>query len=77
MPRFLALMVGWDGLGIRSFLLIIQYQNSQALSGGIFAAVTNRLGDVCFLLAIRLYRRIIRYSSMGGLVFVRGVILSF
>lgn len=51
-PHFIALLLGWDGLGLTSFILIIYYQNPKSLSGGIFTALTNRLGDVIILIAI-------------------------
>jgi len=44
-------LVGWDGLGITSFLLVIYYQNRKALGRGMLTALTNRLGDA-FLLVL-------------------------
>lgn len=51
-PHFIALLLGWDGLGLTSFILIIYYQNPKSLRGGILTALTNRLGDVLILVAI-------------------------
>lgn len=54
LPRFIALLLGWDGLGITSFILVIYYQNSKSLAAGLITAITNRIGDVILLVAIGL-----------------------
>nr|YP_010990138.1 NADH dehydrogenase subunit 5 [Polymesoda caroliniana]WOV69026.1 NADH dehydrogenase subunit 5 [Polymesoda caroliniana] len=51
-PNFLMLMVGWDGLGVVSFLLVIYYMNKESLSAGMITAISNRVGDVFFILSI-------------------------
>lgn len=51
-PNFVCLMVGWDGLGVVSFLLVVYYINRESLSAGIITAISNRVGDVFFILLI-------------------------
>lgn len=47
--RFLTLMVGWDGLGLISFCLVIFYSNYRRLESGLVTVFRNRVGDVFFL----------------------------
>jgi len=47
-------LVGWDGLGITSFLLVIYFKNRKALGRGLITALTNRLGDAFLLVLLGL-----------------------
>nr|QCX31183.1 NADH dehydrogenase subunit 5 [Tridacna maxima] len=49
-----ALMVGWDGLGLVSFCLVGYYDSKSSLSASMLTLMTNRVGDVMFLVVISL-----------------------
>nr|ANC65474.1 NADH dehydrogenase subunit 5 [Hirudo medicinalis] len=51
-PSLGFLLIGWDGLGITSFILVMYYLNSKSLSAGMITAITNRVGDVMLLMSI-------------------------
>lgn len=53
-PNILSLLIGWDGLGIVSFALVIYYENQKSLAAGILTALANRIGDVTLIIAITL-----------------------
>jgi NADH-ubiquinone oxidoreductase chain 5 len=54
-PNFISILLGWDGLGVTSYLLVIYFQSAKSYSAGMLTALTNRLGDVGLLLVIGLY----------------------
>ena len=42
-------MLGWDGLGARSYLLVVYYGRTKSYNAGILTVIRNRLGDVALL----------------------------
>lgn len=51
-PNLISILLGWDGLGLVSYALIIYYQNVKSYNAGILTALSNRLGDVALLISI-------------------------
>jgi NADH-ubiquinone oxidoreductase chain 5 len=52
-PNMVRILLGWDGLGLVSYCLIIFYQNDKSASSGILTVLSNRVGDIAILLTIR------------------------
>merc|ERR1719474_1215251 len=46
-------LVGWEGLGISRFFLVAFRRSRSSLSGANITIITNRIGDIGYLLAIR------------------------
>nr|CAG30059.2 NADH dehydrogenase subunit 5 [Mesobuthus gibbosus] len=53
-PNLMSLLLGWDGLGLVSYCLVIYYQNPRSLNAGLLTILSNRIGDVMILMAISL-----------------------
>nr|YP_002456337.1 NADH dehydrogenase subunit 5 [Watersipora subtorquata]ABY55222.1 NADH dehydrogenase subunit 5 [Watersipora subtorquata] len=51
-PNLLFLLLGWDGLGLTSYLLVVFYNNSKSISAGMLTALTNRIGDALLIIAV-------------------------
>jgi NADH-ubiquinone oxidoreductase chain 5 len=51
-PNRLFFLIGWDGLGVISFVLVIYYQNNVSLCGGIMTCLSNRVGDVFLIVSL-------------------------
>lgn len=51
-PNLIRILLGWDGLGLISYCLVIYFQNIKSLNAGILTVLSNRVGDVMLLLAI-------------------------
>lgn len=61
------MLLGWDGLGLVSYGLVIFYQNFKSFRAGIITALTNRVGDVFILGSIFLCRRIGSWNYLNFL----------
>lgn len=58
------IFLGWDGLGVISFILVIYYSNESSLGAGIITALTNRVGDIFILLRVALLASCGRWDFM-------------
>lgn len=63
--NLILLFIGWDGLGITSYFLVVFYQNWKSQNAGIITILSNRLGD-SFLMCVLIFVAInnsISYSN--------------
>nr|YP_009114357.1 NADH dehydrogenase subunit 5 [Cethosia biblis]AHL17261.1 NADH dehydrogenase subunit 5 [Cethosia biblis] len=51
-PNLISILLGWDGLGLVSYCLVIYYQNLKSYNAGMLTALSNRIGDVLILMSI-------------------------
>nr|YP_009537968.1 NADH dehydrogenase subunit 5 [Athyma punctata]AYN60711.1 NADH dehydrogenase subunit 5 [Athyma punctata] len=51
-PNMISIFLGWDGLGLVSYCLVIYYQNIKSYNAGMLTALSNRIGDVMILMLI-------------------------
>nr|UVJ66719.1 NADH dehydrogenase subunit 5 [Anadara broughtonii] len=51
-PSLLSVILGWDGLGLSSFLLVVFFQNHRSLASGVLTALSNRVGDGLLIVAM-------------------------
>nr|YP_010507377.1 NADH dehydrogenase subunit 5 [Eristalinus sepulchralis]UXG18958.1 NADH dehydrogenase subunit 5 [Eristalinus sepulchralis] len=51
-PNLVSILLGWDGLGLVSYCLVIYFQNVKSFNAGMLTALLNRIGDVALLMAI-------------------------
>nr|YP_009730013.1 NADH dehydrogenase subunit 5 [Tagasta indica]YP_010892334.1 NADH dehydrogenase subunit 5 [Tagasta tonkinensis]QHX99918.1 NADH dehydrogenase subunit 5 [Tagasta indica]WJO90067.1 NADH dehydrogenase subunit 5 [Tagasta tonkinensis] len=71
-PNLISILLGWDGLGLISYCLVIYYQNESSYNAGMLTALTNRVGDVAILISIAWmlnfgsWNYIFYYDFVGG-----------
>nr|URX53287.1 NADH dehydrogenase subunit 5 [Glyptotermes sp. 11 AB-2022a] len=51
-PNMISILLGWDGLGLVSYCLVIYYQNIKSYNAGMLTVLSNRVGDVALLMVI-------------------------
>nr|QEJ81445.1 NADH dehydrogenase subunit 5 [Stenocladius sp. FM17] len=51
-PNLISILLGWDGLGLVSYCLVIYYQNFKSYNAGMITVLYNRIGDVAILMGI-------------------------
>nr|AWU49032.1 NADH dehydrogenase subunit 5 [Pseudophacopteron sp. DMP-2018] len=72
-PSILSVILGWDGLGLISYCLILYYQSKSSFYSGFITAASNRLGDSMLMVGITMYLSLGNYmfweNTVGFLFF--------
>jgi len=48
-PNMISTLLGWDVLGLVSYLLVIYYQNVRSYGAGMLTVLSNRISDVALI----------------------------
>lgn len=83
-PNLVRILLGWDGLGLTSYVLVVYYQNERSCNAGILTILSNRIGDVCILISIGLlffkgswtfyvFRDVLLRKTILGLIIIAGI----
>lgn len=73
-PNLISILLGWDGLGLVSYCLVIYFQNVKSYNAGILTALRNRIGDVALLIAIAW---ILNYGSWNFIFYLELIKFDF
>nr|UYB78581.1 NADH dehydrogenase subunit 5 [Alectorobius rietcorreai] len=65
-PNLFMILLGWDGLGLVSYCLVIFYQNYKSDVAGMITVLSNRVGDVMILLSMVM---LLNFGSFDFFVF--------
>lgn len=68
-PNLISILLGWDGLGLVSYCLVIYFQNFKSFNAGILTALSNRVGDAALLLSIAWILNFGRWRFIFFLIF--------
>nr|QPB46210.1 NADH dehydrogenase subunit 5 [Bemisia tabaci] len=51
-PNMVSLVMGWEGLGMTSFILIMYYQNKKSMMSSMYTMMMNRIGDITLFMSM-------------------------
>nr|WKW95284.1 NADH dehydrogenase subunit 5 [Ixodes pacificus] len=81
-PNMMMIILGWDGLGLVSYCLVIFYQSNNSFNSGMITVLMNRVGDVTLMMSVIF---LLNYGSMdmnsvkeiikvcGGFIMISGM----
>nr|YP_009519813.1 NADH dehydrogenase subunit 5 [Trichogramma ostriniae]AOM68246.1 NADH dehydrogenase subunit 5 [Trichogramma ostriniae] len=81
-PNMISILLGWDGLGLISYCLVIYYQSNSSYNSGMLTVLMNRVGDIMIIMSISLMFiygswNFVNYSNMFIIIILLIMIGSF
>nr|YP_010580163.1 NADH dehydrogenase subunit 5 [Trichogramma cacaeciae]UZS90464.1 NADH dehydrogenase subunit 5 [Trichogramma cacaeciae] len=81
-PNMISILLGWDGLGLISYCLVIYYQSNSSYNSGMLTVLMNRVGDVMIIMSIVLMFtygswNFVNYNNMFLIIILLIIIGSF
>nr|YP_009905694.1 NADH dehydrogenase subunit 5 [Ctenocephalides felis]QLI54057.1 NADH dehydrogenase subunit 5 [Ctenocephalides felis] len=73
-PNLISILLGWDGLGLVSYCLVVYYQNVKSYNAGMLTVLMNRIGDVTLLISISW---MMNYGSWNYLFYMKYMMNNF
>nr|ARO47939.1 NADH dehydrogenase subunit 5 [Rapisma sp. 1 NS-2017] len=73
-PNLISILLGWDGLGLVSYCLVIYYQNEKSYNAGMLTVLSNRIGDVALLMSIAW---MLNFGSWNYIFYLESMKMSF
>nr|YP_007474875.1 NADH dehydrogenase subunit 5 [Phyxioschema suthepium]AFC77863.1 NADH dehydrogenase subunit 5 [Phyxioschema suthepium] len=46
------MILGWDGLGVSSYILVVYYRNLESSKSGMITILSNRIGDIMIIISV-------------------------
>ena len=64
-PNLVRILVGWDGLGVSSYLLVIYYTRAKSFNSGIVTFLSNRVGDSLMIIRLPYFMMLPSTNRIG------------
>nr|YP_087048.1 NADH dehydrogenase subunit 5 [Tetraleurodes acaciae]AAU14153.1 NADH dehydrogenase subunit 5 [Tetraleurodes acaciae] len=64
-PNLVSVMLGWEGLGMSSFILIMFFMNKKSMMSSIYTMIMNRMGDIMMMIAMMLAMNMNTWSILS------------
>nr|YP_009441975.1 NADH dehydrogenase subunit 5 [Orthotomicus laricis]AOY40196.1 NADH dehydrogenase subunit 5 [Orthotomicus laricis] len=68
--NLISILLGWDGLGLVSYALVVYYQNVKSNSAGMLTALSNRIGDAAIILSVAW---MLHYGSFNFMFYISSI----